>query len=137
MNRPVSATITVPTDLKEAVLWVRQPESDEATATDEDADPVWGGSGFVYEKHILWRSWLTLRDRDQITLPDDIEPLIELVYDDDRLCPEDLSEEWKRAWNTTKEQLIAKREKDKAEAEKRLIKPPKCRIQSLVIFIER
>jgi CRISPR-associated endonuclease/helicase Cas3 len=100
------------------VLWVLQPE------TDVDDCPQWRGSGFVYAKHILWRSWLALQDIDVITIPDDIEPLIECVYDDDRPCPQNLPAAWKSEWDTTRQQLFAGRDEAEMEAKKRLIKPP-------------
>ena len=37
-------------------------------------------NGGVYDKHILLRTSLVLNERSQITLPDDIDPLVEAVY---------------------------------------------------------
>jgi CRISPR-associated endonuclease/helicase Cas3 len=37
----------------------------------------------VYSAYILLRSWLTLRDRDRLAVPDDLEDLVENVYSTD------------------------------------------------------
>ena len=59
-----------------------------------------------------------------LRLPDDIEPLIEAVYDEDRACPNDLSPEWQAEWKATLDKLRAERVKAEQEAEGKLIKPP-------------
>lgn len=55
--------------------------------TKDDADGALGvptfppGSGAVYAPYLLLRSYLALHDRDHVTLPTDIEPLVTAVYD--------------------------------------------------------
>ncbi len=44
--------------------------------------PIFGNSAHVYAPYTLLRSWLALKDRTEIVLPADIEPLITQVYDD-------------------------------------------------------
>ncbi|NMC34754.1 MAG: CRISPR-associated helicase Cas3' [Veillonellaceae bacterium] len=39
-----------------------------------------GPSGYVYEPYLLLRTWLSIRDRNLITLPHDMDDLIEAVY---------------------------------------------------------
>lgn len=66
-----------------AVLWVGLPENIDGE------DPTFDdGSAAVYDAHILLRSWLALKDRAVIRFPDDIETIVEEVYDG-RACPSD------------------------------------------------
>lgn len=64
-----------PPALQRPALWLVRPEGD-----DRPEGPTFGPSAFVYAESILLRSWLALRDRTEIVLPTDIEPLIESVY---------------------------------------------------------
>ncbi len=41
---------------------------------------------YVYDPYILLKTWLALREKRTITLPDDFEPLIEVVYSDIELA---------------------------------------------------
>jgi CRISPR-associated endonuclease/helicase Cas3 len=54
--------------------------------------PDFGRSAFVYAEHTLLRSWLVLKDRSEVRLPTDIEPLVTAVYD--APDPTDLPEVW-------------------------------------------
>ncbi|MBE9566796.1 MAG: CRISPR-associated helicase Cas3', partial [Proteobacteria bacterium] len=48
---------------------------------DEDGQPpAFGPTEAVYDRYVLLRSWLAIRNRDQIRLPEDIEPLVEDLY---------------------------------------------------------
>ena len=59
-------------------LWLIKPPTDaEGELIVNNNSPDFGKSGFVYDKHILFRSWLKLKDEKQIEIPDDIENLIE------------------------------------------------------------
>lgn len=55
-------------------------------------------SGYIYDRHILLRSWLTLRQRPHVLLPEEMDALIESVYDLDMPSPEGLepvhAEDW-------------------------------------------
>jgi CRISPR-associated endonuclease/helicase Cas3 len=46
----------------------------------------------IYEPYVLFRSWLALRRRRGIRLPEEVEPLVDSVYEDDRV-PADLTED--------------------------------------------
>ena len=81
------------------------------------------GTTTVYDSHILLRSWLTLRDRAAVRVPDNVESIIADVYDDDR-HPHDLSEQLREAWFETQKELQKAREGDSEEARVRWIKPP-------------
>jgi len=56
-------------------LWLVRPEHE-----DRATGPEFGASAYVYSEAILLRTWLALRERTEITLPEDIEGLIETVY---------------------------------------------------------
>jgi CRISPR-associated endonuclease/helicase Cas3 len=64
-----------PAAVARPALWLMRPDGD-----DRPEGPSFGSSAFVYAEAILLRSWLALRDRTEVTLPTDIEPLIEAVY---------------------------------------------------------
>lgn len=70
-----------PPKLQQPMLWIMQPD------LDDDGLPDFDVSGFVYDPHILLRSWLEVRDCEQLKVPDNIESLIEAVYDWQRVCP--------------------------------------------------
>ena len=62
----------------------------------------------------------------RIVLPDHIEPLIEAVYDEQRLCPSDLSVAWQREWTESLADLVRERAEAETAAEQCLIKPPQA-----------
>ncbi len=66
---------TRPASVARPALWLVRPEDD-----DRPEGPSFGASAYVYDESILLRSWLTLRERTEVMLPTDIEPLIESVY---------------------------------------------------------
>lgn len=69
-------------------LWIlHQPldENGEAktfTQGKQQGLPDFGDSGLIYDKHILLRTWLALRNKDTIDVPGEIETLIETIYGD-------------------------------------------------------
>lgn len=90
-----------PEQLRSPQLWLMRPE------VNADGIPDFGlfQSGFtkqgkyrpgVYDRHILLRTWLALRDElvdgNVLTLPDDLERLVEAVYSSTR--PASGDEEW-------------------------------------------
>jgi len=75
-----------------------------------DEVPSFGRSEFVYEPYVLLRSWLVWRERREVQLPDDIEPLVQAVYDDNLQAP-DVS--WQNA--LTKAEQAAERKRSKAQ----------------------
>ncbi|NLF15088.1 MAG: CRISPR-associated helicase Cas3' [Anaerolineaceae bacterium] len=64
-----------PTALAEPCLWLTCPQL-------RDDLPRWGSDAYVYEPYILARSYLALRNHTRITVPDDVQALIALVYDE-------------------------------------------------------
>jgi CRISPR-associated endonuclease/helicase Cas3 len=81
-----------------------------------------GGTGKVYQPYILLRTWAALCERTSIQLPDDVEELIEAVYDSARECPGD--EAFQSALSAAQATMTKDREKAKAEAESRYIHRP-------------
>ncbi|GAI17071.1 unnamed protein product, partial [marine sediment metagenome] len=63
-----------PSAMAKPTLWIRMPD------TDANGIPDLGASAYVYEPYFLLLSYLQLRDRPAISLPDDIPTIIEKVY---------------------------------------------------------
>ncbi len=79
-----------PACFKRPCLSVMKPEGHEQSI------PKLGRS--VYEEYILIRTWLVLRSRNGIRIPDDVEALIESVYNDrDINCPHSLVKQLEEA----------------------------------------
>ncbi|MCD6162316.1 MAG: CRISPR-associated helicase Cas3' [candidate division Zixibacteria bacterium] len=66
-----------PSSLRKPELWIIKPE------IDKDGKPDFGGSGCVYDKFILYKTYLTLKSLAAISIPDDLQTLVESVYDED------------------------------------------------------
>jgi CRISPR-associated endonuclease/helicase Cas3 len=106
-----------PEPVSEPHLWVLSPQ------VDANGLPSFRPSSSVYDEHILLRSWLALRDRSLVRLPDDIEGLIEAVYGAVP-CPEALGESIRGLWQETRARLDEDQEEADREARDRIIKPP-------------
>lgn len=65
-----------PVSLKKPHLFIVSPRQNDRGI------PDFGSSGFVYSNYILLRSYLVLKDRKEIIIPDDLKSLVELVYND-------------------------------------------------------
>ncbi len=129
-----------PTGYENPTLWLLEP------TLNEDGTPDFGATRFVYDPHVLLKSWLVLSGRmclpaigkrdaeciaESITLPDQIEPLIEAVYSATEF-PSDLPETFDRLWTETR--LKSEREFDESvtAAEQCLIAPPRDRHEGSV-----
>ena len=55
------------------------------------------GSRAVYGHHVLLRSWLALRERTAIVIPDDVESLIEATYAEQVEVPDELQDIWEKS----------------------------------------
>lgn len=84
-----------------------------------DGVPRFGVSRFVYDAHVLLRSWLALKDRAALRIPEDIEAIIGLVYDD-APCPEPWLQE---VWNATLRRQKQEQRKYTSEAADNMILP--------------
>ncbi|MGI8554187.1 MAG: CRISPR-associated helicase Cas3' [Dehalococcoidia bacterium] len=107
-----------PIGLTRPDLWIGIPD------LDEDGLPSFpGGDALIYDEHVLFRSWLTVRGRESVRLPDDIEPLVESAYGSDD-PPEHLSAAELRRWQETFAAMNEHRQKDEDEAKRRLLPGP-------------
>lgn len=68
-------------------------------------DPLWWGR--VYREDILLETWCLLRQRQQLTLPDDIDALVQTVYDGQVDIPDFLKERHEKASLTAQGDAIA------------------------------
>ncbi len=89
--------------------------------------PDFGKSGVVYDKHILLRSWLKLHKKTdesaEIKIPNDIETLIEDVYDTDKVF-ENLTDAEKSHWGETLKIYQADCLLEENQAQTRYVKHP-------------
>jgi CRISPR-associated endonuclease/helicase Cas3 len=74
---------TRPAGLSAAELWVVSPPPVSEPGKAWAADPEIGGTQFVYEPHILWRSARVMFAAGKISVPDGVRSLVEAVYGDD------------------------------------------------------
>jgi CRISPR-associated endonuclease/helicase Cas3 len=81
--------------LKQPTLWIVQPELDKHQKINFDA------AGYIYDRHILLRTWLTLRDSTTLQLPDQMDELIESVYNLDLAIPDSLTSIERTDWETS------------------------------------
>lgn len=87
----------------------------------EEQGPSFGVHEFIYEEAVLLRSWLSLRGRTSLVLPDQIEPLIEAVYGDEGLdVPSAISSRLK----VLDQKLAADIQETELNAETRLLASP-------------
>jgi CRISPR-associated endonuclease/helicase Cas3 len=107
-----------PPGLTEPQLWLLR------TDFDDQGVAAFGDSEFVYDRHVLLRSYLALRDRDQtpIRLPDDMETLIEQVYGEVPLAGPDAA--WTAALQASRSELDRWRDQAEAKARYCVLKPP-------------
>lgn len=107
-----------PESLSTPRLWVVGPP-EEGGLPDFD-----NSFGWVYDRHILERSWWVLRHRTSITVPDDVVELIEAVYGDDLARLGELPGVFRERLDRSKEKQREQIALEKKEAGKRWIKPP-------------
>lgn len=78
--------------LKNPVLWLIEPKFEENGKLD------FADSGYIYDHHVLLRTWLQLRHSSSVQLPQETDQLIEAVYDLAMASPEDLEEKYVTDW---------------------------------------
>lgn len=108
-------------------LWVCRPLEDEHDV------PLFARQTrrVVYDGHVQLRSWWELRrllgdgtaEEGVLRVPDDVEALIEAVYDQ-RPCPADMLPAWREAWARTLEAQHKEAAEAKQEAKQRLLPIP-------------
>ena len=107
-----------PDALRLPALWVCAPKQDA------DGLPVFGRANeAVYDAHALLRSWLVLKDRAAVRIPDEVEELIETVYDD-RDCPGNLPAALRARWDESRDAHQKQVLSDQQEAFERWLKAP-------------
>jgi CRISPR-associated endonuclease/helicase Cas3 len=99
-------------------LWIAAPPTDDELPNFERATTA------VYDEHILLRSWLALRmrERNAISIPDDIAPLIEQVYGEAVFAG--MSEGAQQRLDNTQAKSDKERRKLEFEARQRLVDDP-------------
>ncbi len=111
-----------PHGLEQPRLWICRPE------ISADGVPAFGSERFIYHPHVLLRSWLALGAgepaRETIQLPEDVEPLINAVYDPGRPCPPEASEPLRAYWDRTRRDLDEKLAGDAFQAKSRRLGSP-------------
>jgi CRISPR-associated endonuclease/helicase Cas3 len=108
-----------PAALNTPQLWIVDPVlKPESKADFQD-------SGYIYDRHILLRSWLTLRQRPHVELPEETDDLIESVYDLDKSIPEGLEPIYAEDWQLSLEKYQTEEEAaKKTRANEVKIPPP-------------
>lgn len=115
---------------KSPTLWILDPPLDEngelkiISEGNQKGTPDFGSSGLIYDKHILLRTWLLLRDRDAINVPDDVENLIETVYGQGEL-PSNISDTEIELLKITRNQYEMELPGDQDQARGRYINHPR------------
>jgi CRISPR-associated endonuclease/helicase Cas3 len=112
-----------PSPLTSPTLWIVKP-----TLTLQGT-VEFGDSRYVYDRHVLLRSWLTLRQRHSLVLPEETDALIETVYDLEMVIPEDLEPIHTEDWQTSLEKYKTEEEDaKKTRANQVKIPPPHANI---------
>jgi CRISPR-associated endonuclease/helicase Cas3 len=93
-----------PAKLNTPTLWVVSPTIDPI------GKAQFAETGIIYNRHILLRSWLALRDKATILLPTETDPLIESVYNLYASIPESLEFVHQQDW---KDSLVEQSKKSK------------------------
>jgi CRISPR-associated endonuclease/helicase Cas3 len=78
---------------------------------------------YVYERYILLQTWLTVRRREEIVVPDEVEGLVEAVYGDQQ-C--DCDDDWRIALAETRARLDHDRNEFERAARRLLVGKPQC-----------
>jgi CRISPR-associated endonuclease/helicase Cas3 len=128
-----------PIKLLQPTMWLISPELDESGKAD------FGDSGFIYDRHVLLRTWLTLRDRQGsgkslsalhsppkspilgdfescVQLPDMMDDLIESVYDRGKVPDPTLEPIYQADWQDSLADYLDDVSQDKTKAD--LVKLP-------------
>jgi len=112
-----------PTKLTQREMWLIVPE------LEANGKARFGDSEFVYDRHVLLRTWLTLRDRvgnyASVHLPQEMDTLIESVYAKGAIPAADLEAVHQDDWQTSLEKYEKDDSQDQAKADQ--VKLPSAR----------
>lgn len=110
-----------PQRLSEPMLWVVEPTLQPNRKAD------FRDSGYIYDRHVLLRSWLALRERTSIQLPEETDRLIESVYDLEAAIPESLESQHQEDWQLSLADYRAETEEShRAKANKVKLPPSRA-----------
>lgn len=115
-----------PRGLERPALWISAPQVDG-----EGVPAFGGGTERVYDRHILLRSWLALKDVPLLRVPGQVEELVEAVYGD-RACPPELSGSLRRLWDETLARQAADRGDYRYRARQLSVLPPSYPLDELL-----
>ena len=88
--------------VSEPILLVAGLTGDEPPAFGK---PLWWGA--VYRESLLLRTWILLRNRQDLTLPDEIDVLVQAVYEEQEDVPASLQERLEKAFTAEEGEGIA------------------------------
>lgn len=106
-----------PYQLTEPTLWIIKPQLNEHQHIDFDA------AGFIYDRHVLLRTWFTLRALNTIQLPDLMDELIESVYDLEMAIPDSLTSIEQTDWQKSLTDYLQGCQEQKTLAQKVQLPP--------------
>jgi len=109
-----------PAGLERPCLWLIRPNLERGIPKFTGATPL------IYNSHILFRTWLALRETGKIAVPEDIGALIETVYDRDGDAPADLSPDQREYWESTRMELEEQLRFEAEQARVRAIPRPEA-----------
>lgn len=90
------------------MLLVAGLDGDEPPSFD---GPLWWGK--VYREDVLLRTWFLLRPKESVTLPDEIDPLVQAVYEDQAAIPASMTERMLKASNNGEGGALEQRQQAK------------------------
>jgi CRISPR-associated endonuclease/helicase Cas3 len=109
-----------PEKLIHPTMWLISPKLNESGKAD------FGDAGVIYDPHVLLRTWLTLRYQPNIQLPEQMDELIEAVYDKNIVPNEMLEPIHREDWQTSLAKYLGDESQDRTKAD--LVKlPPGCK----------
>jgi len=82
-----------------------------------------GVSAFVYAEHVLLKSWLLLAGRQTFRLPEDLDELVEAVYES-RKHPDGLEPVLAQQWSRSLDEMAKSQAEDATQAESRWLPKP-------------
>jgi CRISPR-associated endonuclease/helicase Cas3 len=106
-----------PAQLTKPTLWIIKPQLNEHQHIDFDA------AGFIYDRHVLLRTWFTLRALNTLQLPALMDELIESVYDLEMAIPDSLTSIEKTDWQKSLTDYLQGCQEQKTLAQKVQLPP--------------
>jgi CRISPR-associated endonuclease/helicase Cas3 len=108
-----------PTPIASPTLFISAPQMSPSGVPDFGAS-----TEAIYDAHLLLRSWLALDGRQSVSIPEDIEQLIESVYCSEAECPTDSSDAICAHWSESADELAQDLERFDSLARRNRIPSP-------------